>query len=275
MARTLAQGLSERWGQAVVVDNKPGGNTILAADAVARSAPDGYTLLFAMDTTLTQNQFLFSKLPYDPKADFTPISMAVSSGVAVVASERFKGSLADWVAQAKASPGQLNYGVSGVSTQVAAALFLEAAGVTATHVPYKGSAPAAMGLVAGDVDLVFDGIAPYLPFVEAGKARVLAVLSSQRSGALPQVSTAAELGWRGLDLKVWFGLAGPKGLAGETVNRVHQDLVSVLARPEVRQKLGSFAFDPVGSTPQAFEAAIQTDAQRYGPIIKRLGIQLN
>ncbi len=275
VGRLLANGLSARWGQPVVVDNKVGGNTIVGAEAVARSPADGYTLLMAMDTTLTQNQFLFSRLPYDPLADFVPISMAVASPVAVVASERFKGSLADWVAQAKAQPGKLNYGVSGISTQVVAALFEEAAQMSAVAVTYKGSAPAAQGLIAGDVDVVFDGIAPYLQFIKAGKARALAVTSAQRSGALPDVATAAELGWRGVDHKVWFGFVAPKGTPREIVMKVRNDLAEVLAQPDVRQRLGGFAFDPVGSTPEQFEASIRADAAKYGPIIRRLGLKLD
>lgn len=275
VGRLLGQGLSAKWGQPVVIDNKAGGNTILGADAVAKAPADGYTLLFAMDTTLTQNQFLFSKLPYDPLVDFTPISMAVASPVAIVASERFKGNLADWVAQAKANPGKLNYGVSGVSTQVVAALFEEAAQTIAVHIPYKGSAPTAQGLLSGDVDVVFDGIAPYLQFIKSGKARALAVTSAQRSGALPEVQTAAELGWRGVDNKVWFGLVAPRGVSREIVMKVRNDLAEVLAQADVKQKLGGFAFDPVASTPEQFEASIKSDIAKYGPIIKRLGIKLD
>ncbi len=275
VGRLLAQGLSQKWGQPVVIDNKVGANTIVGADAVAKSPADGYTLLMAMDTTLTQNQFLFSKLPYDPVGDFAPISMAVASPVAVVASERFKGSLADWVAQAKAAPGKLNYGVSGISTQVVAALFEEAAQTNAVHVTYKGSAPTAQGLLAGDVDVVFDGIAPYLQFIKGGKARALAVTSAQRSGALPDVQTAAELGFKGVDHKVWFGFVAPKGTPRDIITKVRNDLVEVLNQADVKQKLGGFAFDPVGSTPEQFEAVIKADAAKYGPIIKRLGIKLD
>lgn len=275
VGRLLAQGLSQKWGQPVVIDNKAGANTIVGADAVAKSAPDGYTLLMAMDTTLTQNQFLFSKLPYDPIGDFAPVSLAVASPVAIVASERYKGSLGDWVAQAKAAPGKLNYGVSGISTQVVAALFEEAAQTNAVHVTYKGSAPTAQGLLAGDVDVVFDGIAPYLQFIKTGKARALAVTSAQRSGALPDVQTAAELGFRGVDHKVWFGFVAPKGTPRDLVIKIRNDLADVLAQADVKQKLGGFAFDPVGSSPAEFEATIKADTAKYGPIIKRLGIKLD
>lgn len=275
VGRLLAQGLSQKWGQPVVIDNKVGANTIVGADVVAKAPADGYTLLMAMDTTLTQNQFLFSKLPYDPINDFTPISLAVASPVAIVASERFKGSLGDWVAQAKAAPGKLNYGVSGISTQVVAALFEEAVQTNAVHIAYKGSAPTAQGLLTGDVDVVFDGIAPYLQFINAGKARALAVTSAQRSGALPDVQTAAELGYRGVDHKVWFGFVAPKGTSRDLVLKIRNDLVDVLAQAEVKLKLGSFAFDPVGSTPAEFEAVIKADSAKYGPIIRRLNIKLD
>ena len=258
VARLLTQKLSERWGQPVVVDNRAGANTVIGAEAVAKAPADGYTLLMAMDTTLTQNQFLFAKRPYDPVADFAPISMMVASPVAVIASERFAGkNMQDWVNSAKAQPGKLNYGVSGVSTQITAAPIEEATGITATHIPYKGSAPTAQGLMAGDVDIAFDGIAPYLGFIKTGKARVLAVTGGKRSGALPDVPTVAELGWQDVDLKVWFGMVAPKGTPAEVVRKVHSDLAAVLAMQDVKEKLGTFAFDAVGSTPEQFAASIQ------------------
>lgn len=276
VARLLTQKLSERWGQTVVVDNRGGANTVIGADAVAKAPADGYTLLMAMDTTLTQNQFLFAKLPYDPIADFAPISTMVASPVAVIVSERFAGkNMQDWVNSAKSQPGKLNYGVSGVSTQITAALIEEDTGITATHIPYKGSAPTAQGLMAGDVDIAFDGIAPYLGFIKTGKARVLAVTGSKRSGALPDVPSVAELGWQEVDLKVWFGMVAPKGTPVEVIRKVHSDLVAVLAMPDVMDKLGAFAFDAVGSTPEQFAASIQADIKRYGPVIKRLGIKLD
>jgi tripartite-type tricarboxylate transporter receptor subunit TctC len=275
VARLLAQGLTERWGQQVVIENKPGANTILAAEQVARATPDGYTLLMAMDTTLTQNQFLFGKLPYDPITDFAPISMVVAAPVMMVASERFKGNFGDWISAAKSNPGKLNYGVSGVSTQLVAAIIEEAAQISAQHISYKGSAPTAQGLIAGDVDIAFDGIAPYLQFIKSGKARALAVTSAQRSSALPDVATINELGLRNLDLKVWFAIVAPKGTSSEIVNRVRGDLVEVLSKADIRQRLGTFAFEPVGSTPQQLTATIEQEVARYGPIIKRLGIKLD
>ena len=276
VARLLSQKLSERWGQNVVIDNRAGANTVIGADAVAKSPADGYTLLMAMDTTLTQNQFLFTKLPYDPSADFAPISMMVASPVAVIASEKFAGkTMQDWVSAAKAAPGKSNYAVSGISTQITASLIEEATGVTANHIPYKGSAPAAQGLMSGDVDIAFDGIAPYLGFIKTGKARVLAVTGNKRSGALPDVPTVAELGWRDVDLKVWFGMVAPKGTPVEVIRKIHSDIVAVLAMQDVKDKLGAFAFDPVGSTPEQFAASIQADTKRYGPVIKRLGIKLD
>lgn len=276
VARLLSQKLSERWGQPVVVDNRAGANTVIGADVVAKSPADGYTLLMAMDTTLAQNQFLFSKLPYDAVADFAPISMMVASPVALIASDKFAGkSMQDWVNSAKAQPGKLNYGVSGISTQITAALIEEATGITANHIPYKGSAPTAQGLMAGDVDLAFDGIAPYLGFIKSGKAKVLAVTSVQRSGALPDVPTVAELGWRDVDLKVWFGMVAPKGTPNEVIRKIQTDIAAVLALQEVKDRLGGFAFDTVGSTPEQFAASIQADIKRYGPVIRRLGIKLD
>ena len=276
VARLLSQKLSERWGQPVVVDNRAGANTVIGADAVAKSPADGYTLLMAMDTTLAQNQFLFTKLPYDPVADFAPISMMVASPVAMIASEKFAGkTMQDWVNSAKAQPGKINYGVSGISTQITAALIEEATGITANHIPYKGSAPTAQGLMSGDVDVAFDGIAPYLGFIKTGKAKVLAVTSMKRSGALPDVPTVAELGWRDVDLKVWFGMVAPKGTPNDIVRKIQTDIVAVLAMQDVKDKLGGFAFDTVGSTPEQFAASIQADIKRYGPVIKRLGVKLD
>ncbi len=276
VARLLTQKLSERWGQPVVVDNRAGANTVIGADAVAKSPADGYTLLMAMDTTLTQNQFLFTKLPYDPVADFVPISMMVASPVAIIASERFAGkTMQDWVNSAKAQPGKLNYGVSGISTQITAALLEETTGITANHIPYKGSAPTAQGLMAGDVEVAFDGIAPYLGFIKTGKARVLAVTGAKRSGALPDVPTVAELGWQGVDLKVWFGMVAPRGTPVDIIRKIQGDLAAVLGMQDVKDRLGTFAFDTVGSTPEQFAASIEADTRRYGPVIKRLGVKLD
>ena len=276
VARLISQKLSERWGQPVVVDNRAGANTIIGANVVAKSPADGYTLLMAMDTTLTQNQFLFSKLSYDPLGDFAPISMMVASPVALIVSEKFAGkTMQDWVASAKTQPGKVNYGVSGISTQITAALVEEITGITANHIPYKGSAPTAQGLMSGDVDSAFDGIAPYLGFIKSGRARVLAVTSSKRSGALPDVPTVSELGWTDVDLKVWFGMVAPKGTPNDVIRKIHADIVAVLAMKDVKEKLGGFAFDTVGSTPEQFAASIQADIKRYGPVIKRLGIKLD
>jgi tripartite-type tricarboxylate transporter receptor subunit TctC len=199
----------------------------------------------------------------------------VAAPVMIVASERFKGNFNDWVSAAKSSPGKLNYGVSGVSTQLVAAIIEEAAQISAQHISYKGSAPTAQGLIAGDVDVAFDGIAPYLGFIKNGKARALAVTSAQRSSALPEVASINELGLRNLDLKVWFAIVAPKGTAGDIVNQVRNDLVEVLSKADLRQRLGTFAFEAVGSTPQQLTNTIEQEAARYGPIIKRLGIKLD
>lgn len=275
VARTITQRLADRWGQPVTVDNRAGGNTVIAAEAAARAAPDGYTLLWAMDTTLTQNPFLFSKLPYDPARDFAPITQAVASAAAVIVGESFKGSLADWVAVARREPGRVQYGVSGVSTQLAAALFERAAGFRGTPVAYKGSAPTAQGLLAGDVELVVDGVVPYLPHVKSGRLKVLATTGAQRSGALPDVPTLQELGYKDVDARVWFGFVAPRGTPRELVDRLHRDIAAVLAEPEVRARLAGFAFDVVASTPEQFASTIEAETRRVGPLIRELGLKLD
>lgn len=274
LARTLGQALSERWRQAVVVDNKVGGNTVVAAQSVARAAPDGHTILLAMDTTLTQNQALFRRLPYDPIKDFSPITQAVSSAPAIIVSQRFKGDLKAWVDAARAAPDKANYGVGAVSTQIAGALFEKAAAVHPTAVVYKGSSANAMGLMSGDIDLVVDGVVPYLPYLKDGRARVLATMGSKRSGSLPDAPTLQELGYADFDASIWFGFVAPMATPEHIVRQLNADIVDVLRTPAVKAKLLPLGFDVVGSSPESFARLIASDAQRYGAVIKALGLSM-
>lgn len=274
LARTLGQALSERWRQAVVVENKAGGNTVVAADSVARAHPDGYTILLAMDTTLTQNQALFRKLPYDPIKDFAPITMAVSSSPAIIASQRFKGDLNAWAEAARVSPETANYGVGATSTQIAGALFEKAAGIHPTAIVYKGSSAAALGLMSGDVNLVVDGVVPYLPYLKDGKARALATTGARRSGSLPDTPTLRELGYK-VDYSIWFGFVAPKATPARVVQKLNADIVEVLRRPAIQAKLVPLGFDIVANSPEEFAKVIASDSARYGSVIRDLGLSMD
>lgn len=275
LARTLGQALAERWRQPVVVENKVGGNTVVAADSVARASPDGHTILLAMDTTLTQNQALFRKLPYDPIKDFAPITQAVSSAPAIIASYRFKGELKAWTEAARVAPEKSNYGVGAVSTQIAGALFQKAAGIHPTAIVYKGSSAAALGLMAGDVDLVIDGVVPYLPYMKDGKARVLATTGSKRTGSLPDTPTLQELGYKGFDFSIWFGLVAPKATPAHVIKKINGDVVEVLRTPAIKAKLTPLGLDIVANSPEEFARVIANDAVRYGTVIKELGLSMD
>jgi tripartite-type tricarboxylate transporter receptor subunit TctC len=277
LARVIAQRLSETWGQGVVVENRPGGDTVIAAVQVAKAAPDGYTLLAAMDTTLVMNLATKPTLPYDPYKDFAYISMAAqnTSLLSVRAADGPK-TAKELIARGKANPGKLNYGAGIITTRLAGYLFAREAGIQVQLIPYKGSADVVQGLMTGAVDFIVDGIATALPLVKGGKLRALAKLNSRPLPALPDVeplSVAAGLPALG-DISSWTGLVAPAGTPRPIVEKIQSEIVKMYADPALFKKLENSGITAVSSTPEEFEGFFRKEADRWIAIFKDSGIKL-
>ena len=276
-ARVVARKLEEQLGQSVVVDNKPGGNAVIGAQELVKAQPDGYTLLWSIDQTYVLNQALYRKLPYDPRKDFAPVTLTIASPIVLVTrADSGIGSVADLVARARAEPGKVNAGVAAMLAHVAQGLFDQSAGVRSTRIPYKGSSELATGTMAGDVDLAFDGIAPFLQFARSGRARVLASTAPARLAAMPDVPTLTELGFRDMSFGVWFAVAAPAGTPQPVIDRLNSAFSAALDDPGVRERLATFGFEPVAQRgPAAMAQRMEADLQRFGPVARALGLQLD
>ena len=273
LTRALSVRLSEGLGQPVVIENRGGAGTNIGMDAVAKSAPDGYTLLMG-GVTVATNPSLYAKLSFDPAKDLVPVSLVVSSGnVLVVNPDLPVKSVQELVAYARARPGELNYGSpsSGSTPHLAGELFNALTGSKLVHVPYKGAALGLNDLIAGRVQLSFDNIPPAIPHIRSGKLRALAVTASRRSALLPEVPTAIEAGLAGFDVSAWFGLLAPAGTPREAIQRVHAETAKALQVPELRDRLVQLGFDVIGSTPDAFGELIRSETVRWAKIIRDSG----
>lgn len=276
LGRAIAQRLAEKWGQPVVVDNKGGANTLIAAQEVAHAAPDGYTLFMPLDSTYTMNPALYTRLPYDPVKDFASISIVAKQSLVVTATDRtpFK-SVADVVAAAKASPGSINYGSSTTSTQLAGELFTRQTGTKLVHVPYRGASEVIKGMLSGDIQVAFDGIASNVPHIKTGKVRALATTGPTRSAALPDVPTLAEAGLQGYELVMWNALSAPAGTPRSIVDKINKDVVDVVSRQDIKEQLKVFGFEMAGTTPEEMNETIRKETAKYAPLIKELGLKMN
>jgi tripartite-type tricarboxylate transporter receptor subunit TctC len=273
LARTLGDAVSKQWGQSVIVENRPGAGGVVASQALTTSAPDGYTLMVVASGHAT-NPFLYPKLPYDTFKDFTPISILASSPnfLVVRADSPFK-TLADVVAQAKTKPGSLSYGQSGngTSTHLAGELLKKLAGFDMSAIPYKGGAPAINDLLGGQIPMSFNNAPEALGQIEAGTLRALAVTTTKRSPFLPNVPSISET-VPGYDTEVWWALLGPAGMPADLVTKISRDFVSALNTEPVKQRLAKFGASPIGSSPEALDAKIHADYDKWGPIIKAAGM---
>ncbi len=279
LARRLAEKLAPVLGQPVVVENKPGAGGTTGADFVAKSAPDGHTLLMGVTGSNAIAASLFAKLPYDPLKDFAPVSMVVSAPLvlAVNASNPIR-SVRDYLAAARAK--SLTYGTpgNGTSMHLTGEMFDQAAGVKLTHVPYKGSAPALNDLLGGTLDSMFGDFLVLLPQIKAGKVTPLAVTSARRHPLLPEVPTVAESGLPGLagfEASSWQGLFAPAGTPREVVARINAEVVKALEAADIREFFGSQGFIVGGSTPEQFKAFIETEVPKWGRVVKAANVKID
>src|SRR6201993_369400 len=274
LTRTLCDAVSRQWGQSIVVENRPGAGGVVASQALATSAPDGYTLIVVASGHAT-NPFLYPKIPYDTFRDFTPISLLASSPniLLVRADSPFK-SVSDVIAQAKAKPGSLSFAHAGTgtSTHLAGELLKAMAKLDIEAIPYKGGAPAINDLLGGQIPLSFNNGPESVGQIQAGTVRALAVTTATRAPFLPDVPSMGET-VPGYDTEVWWGLLGPAGMPRDLVEKIFRDFVAALKTDAVKERLTKLGASPIGSAPQAFDAKIHADYDKWGPIIQAAGIK--
>jgi tripartite-type tricarboxylate transporter receptor subunit TctC len=275
LGRLLALSMQEKLGQSVVVENKPGAGTVLAASQVAKAPPDGYTLLLASNSTLVLNPLIRDKLAYNASQSFTPIGMVADMQLLMVTGPSGPASMGALVSQAKADPNALNYGSFGTGSTVhfAAELLKSAAGIQMTHVPYNGSGPSLTALMGGQVSVASDTIVASMPLIKAGKIRPLAVFSAQRLKALPDVPTMGEAGYPNVELSSWFALMAPKDLPAPVRQKLEKTLADVLASPEMRAKLVDVGLQPNWGNGAAVSARMQNESPRMQAVAQRAGIK--
>src|ERR1700712_4466253 len=274
LARTLGDVVAKQWNQTVVVENRPGAGGLIASQALATSAPDGYTLIVVASGHAT-NAFLYPKIPYDTFKDFTPISLLASSPniLLVRADSPFK-TLADMIAAAKAKPGSLSFAHAGTgtSTHLAGELLKSLAKIDLNAIPYKGGAPAINDLLGGQVPMSINNGPESVGQLSAGSVRALAVTTAERAPFVPNVPSMAET-VAGYDTEVWWGLLGPAGMSDEVTAKLSRDFVAALNSDAVKERLGKLGASPIGSSPKEFDAVIHADYEKWGPIIKAAGMK--
>jgi len=278
VGRAIAQKLTEAWGQSVVVDNRPGAGGNIGADLVAKAAPDGYTVVMGALSTHAVNPSLYGKMPYDPIADFAPITLvAITPNVLVVNASLPVNSAKEFIAYAKANSGKLAFGSgsNGSAGHLAGELFKVETGTDITHVPYKGGAPATQALLAGDTQFMFDNLANAMPQVKAGKLKALAVTTAQRSKLAPELPTMTEAGLPGFDISTWFGLLAPAGTPSEIIAKWNTEVTKILSSPDMRERLLAQGADPAPTTPAEFAAFIRSEIAKYAKIVKASGAKVD
>ena len=270
LARQLAVKLTERWGQQVVVDNRPGAGQMIGISLVAKSPPDGYTLVMTA-TPLALNTALYRKLPYDPIRDFAPITQIAAMPNLLVAHPALPArNVKQLIALAKSRPGEVAYGSSGFGTgpHLSMELLNYMAGITLQHVPYKGSAPGLLDTISGHVHLLMSTLLPPLPHLKTGRLRALGVTSARRVSSLPDVPTVIEGGVAGYDVVGWYGVVAPAGTPQPVITKLHKDFVAAIHTPETREKLAADGAEAVGSKPEEFSALIKSEIDRWTKVVE-------
>ena len=277
-ARVLTQQLSELWGQQVVVDNRPGASTMIGADQVAKSPPDGYTLLLTAELTLVIVPHLYEKIPYDPLRDFTPIVALVSATQALVANPSLPvKTVKDLVALAKAKPGQLTYGSfgNGSTGHLNMEVLQAMTGARFNHIPYNGAGPAMNDVIGGHIDFMLAALSIVKGNVQAGKLRMIGVGSNHRSSEFPDVPTISELGAPGFEAKSWFGLVAPAGTPPDVIKKINQDVTKVISDRAFAEKfLAAQGLEPITGTPEQFAALVRAETVRWGKVVKDADIKV-
>jgi tripartite-type tricarboxylate transporter receptor subunit TctC len=274
LARMIGQKMTEDWGQPVVVENRPGANTVLGAQQVAKAAPDGYTLLMAIDSTLTMNQYLYRTPPYDPFNDFAPVTLVGKTmQLLIVNAASDVKTVRDLIAKAKAQPGKLNYGAGTISTKLTGYLFNKTAGVDTVLVPYNGSAEVAQALLTKSVDFSFDGPSASLSLIEGGQFRVLAKFDPRPFPPVPDLPLISTEVPAMDEITVWLGLVAPKGTAAPIIDKLQAEVAKILADPAIKAKADASGLYPATSTPAEFADFIRKEAQRWSVVVKDSGMK--
>src|SRR5215212_537410 len=278
LARALGEELSRTLGQPVIIENRPGAGGNLGADAVAKAAPDGYTLLMTSPGIQSINQFLYKSMPFDAETAFTPVSLVADMPMLVVVHPKTNlRTLGDLLAFARANPNKLSFGSAGIGTtgHLGQALLTHVADMKVTHVPYRGAAPAITDLIAGQIDGVVDNPPTVMPHIKAGTITPLALAATQRLAVLPDVPTSVEAGLPGWQASSWFGVVAPAGTPGEIVKRLHSEIVAAARRPSLQRFTRESGVTMVGNTPEEFARIIQDERKKWGAIISSANIQAN
>ena len=277
VARIVAQGLTEAWGQQVIVDNRPGAGAVIGTEMAAKSPPDGYTVLLGSITTHAVNPALHKKLNFDAVNDFAPVTLVVSSPQLLAVNPSVAArSVKELIALAKAKPGQLNYASAGQgsSPHLTFELFKSASGIDIRHVPYKGTGPAITELVGGQVQAMITGVVALMPHVKSGKLRALAVTSKGRVGVLPDVPTIMESGVPNFDVSSWFGVFLPAGTPKAIVTRMNAQVRKIVEAPDVKKRLVDLGADPETNTPEQFAAYVRSERTRWAKVVQDTGARV-
>ena len=274
IARMVGAKMQENLGQPVVIDNKPGANSIIAAEFVAKSAADGYTLLVNATGGMSVNPVLYAKLPYDSLKDFVPIGMVGSFPLVLVVNPSVPAnSVQELVAYARANPGKLNYSSGSTAFQVATEMFKQMTAVDVRHIPYKGSAASITAVIAGDVHMTIVDTPPLVPQIKAGRVRALAVTSAKRAGAMPELPTIAESGVPGYEMALWIGVFAPGGTPHEIAAKLNAEVVRIVNLPDIRGRLAEMGVEPLGNTSEETAEWIRREIAKYGPVVKAADIK--
>jgi tripartite-type tricarboxylate transporter receptor subunit TctC len=277
LARALGQRMTAAWGQPVVILNRPGAGGSVGADAAAKAAPDGYTLFISTNSPLTTNLALYPNLGYDPLRDFEPVIVAGDNSLVLATYPQVPAkSIDELIKLAKSKPGELNASTSGngSTAHLSLATFNKMAGVSITHVPYRGGMPSLMGAVAGEVHMVFSDIVPAAPLVKDKKLNGLAMTGLRRAGVAPEIPTLDELGLKGFSITAWIGMVAPKGTPKDIVQKVNLEVNKALKDPEFTKQISALGIDPLGNTPEEFDAFLRKEIPRWKQIVKEAGAKV-
>lgn len=277
LARMIADGFTQAWSRPAIVDSRPGGNTLIAAENVARSAPDGHTLFITIDFTLALTKALYAKLAFDPDRDFSYISLLVTQPLLIITNPKSvsASSLQELIRYSKANPGKLNVGLGAIVSQLVYEQMKTVAGLNAELISYRGSVPTTAAVLAGDVQSAVDAPFTHIPHIKDGRLTGLAVTARSRMPSLPQVPTVFEAGIPQLEIYSWFGLVAPADTPMPVINKLNQEVRKILARAEVKARLADFALDTSPSSPEEFAGAVKAFSDKWVPVVKRAGIKFD